>query len=460
MYAIVIIARLPGSTIPKSSLKSSKSTDVREHHRRMILYQEATSASLLGPCQCWASDSRCRSGYYSNRGKTTKLPKDTKIPLEEIQKLTLRALNYSQQFDELLELKPNSKLNPDTFPNWTGGESLTTAMHSVNMEEVVLGSAPTSQLKQGARSSKENIFTELRQTCMGLGYAMDLGKNRVYFAGESSDWIIELRIVSIQKVDKKVPMFIINYKHEELPARDALEKIPVGYTPVVISDLERRILLALWDTNSERLVPSMQARARAGFRASVVLPLGSIGMRELGSLTHKSGCALCGKKSQNRCVGCLSVVYCSKACQKEDWPSHRAQCTSLKGATWNRVAFSEPGPPGMFKSMFNRKDQLTSYTRARVQDPSVPEEGPSYGKVFLAKFQIPLGSTAGDILVYDRQRTFTKVWKSTSSPSSYRLALQEANKYGVPKIYRWAKRVSEDEYEVCIDRAPTQVPVW
>ncbi|PPR06757.1 hypothetical protein CVT24_013065 [Panaeolus cyanescens] len=384
------------------------------------------------------------------------LPKDTKMPVDVLQKLTAKALNYSQQFDELFALKPNTKLNPNSFQNWTGNESLTTAMHVVSMEEAVLGSsAPLSQLKKGARAPKENIFTELRQSVMGLGYAMDMGKNRVYFTGENNDWLIELRIVSVQKVDDRTPMFVVNYKHEEKQSGDALAPTP-GYTPVVISDLERRLLLALWDMNRARLDSAFQAKAKSGYKASIVLPLGSIGMKELGELTGDTGCAVCGKRSYSRCIQCQSVTYCGKECQRADWPNHKTECTSLKGATWHKVTFSDL--PGAYYSSINRKDPLSGLRRSGATE-TASEEGPPCGKVFLAKFQTPLGG-GSTILVYDRQRSFTKNWVRKNSPDAFRLAEREAVKSGIPKIYRWTRRIEGNDYEVCLDRAPAQVPVW
>lgn len=32
------------------------------------------------------------------------------------------------------------------------------------------------------------------------------------------------------------------------------------------------------------------------------------------------------KKELQRCTGCLYVYYCSKKCQKDAWPNHRAIC--------------------------------------------------------------------------------------------------------------------------------------
>ena len=34
----------------------------------------------------------------------------------------------------------------------------------------------------------------------------------------------------------------------------------------------------------------------------------------------------CNKKASKTCIGCETTLYCSKACQKADWPNHRKRC--------------------------------------------------------------------------------------------------------------------------------------
>ena len=37
-------------------------------------------------------------------------------------------------------------------------------------------------------------------------------------------------------------------------------------------------------------------------------------------------CWQCGKANPKRCSGCRLARYCSRECQWQDWPDHRAQC--------------------------------------------------------------------------------------------------------------------------------------
>ncbi|KAH8071787.1 hypothetical protein JL721_4296 [Aureococcus anophagefferens] len=43
-------------------------------------------------------------------------------------------------------------------------------------------------------------------------------------------------------------------------------------------------------------------------------------------------CAHCGVAAEKsyRCSGCKQVTYCSKACQRGDWPEHKIQCESVE----------------------------------------------------------------------------------------------------------------------------------
>ena len=52
-----------------------------------------------------------------------------------------------------------------------------------------------------------------------------------------------------------------------------------------------------------------------------------------------SGCCACNGikdcKSLMRCSNCLIVQYCSKTCQRADWPNHRGHCAMLRDCMVN-----------------------------------------------------------------------------------------------------------------------------
>ena len=68
-------------------------------------------------------------------------------------------------------------------------------------------------------------------------------------------------------------------------------------------------------------------------------------------------CGVCGKPSTSKCSLCKSAYYCSKACQKRDWKSHKNVCknsgsngrksknaTNKKNHTKIRLAAAESEP--------------------------------------------------------------------------------------------------------------------
>ncbi|EPX71081.1 histone lysine methyltransferase Set6 [Schizosaccharomyces octosporus yFS286] len=58
---------------------------------------------------------------------------------------------------------------------------------------------------------------------------------------------------------------------------------------------------------------------------------------EVGILsTHCSGCTSEGEKTK-RCTACKTIYYCSKACQKADWPLHKLECRALQASRHNGI---------------------------------------------------------------------------------------------------------------------------
>ena len=76
-------------------------------------------------------------------------------------------------------------------------------------------------------------------------------------------------------------------------------------------------------------------------RASGCLWLNCINLPQIGVKLHvtlgmscEQHCACCGKEdgSTYRCLGCLSVKYCGKACQSKHFKKHKHACRFVAGA--------------------------------------------------------------------------------------------------------------------------------
>ncbi|KLO18173.1 hypothetical protein SCHPADRAFT_925334 [Schizopora paradoxa] len=53
-----------------------------------------------------------------------------------------------------------------------------------------------------------------------------------------------------------------------------------------------------------------------------------------GYVEERGKCASCrkrsGRKSLRKCAGCGAILYCSQACERDDWPRHRVDCASVE----------------------------------------------------------------------------------------------------------------------------------
>ncbi|KAF8959634.1 hypothetical protein BDZ97DRAFT_1385784 [Flammula alnicola] len=278
---------------------------------------------------------------------------------------------------------------------------------------------------------KEQTFKAMRQTIDCIAYACHKSSKDVFLKGPQNQWGIFIRILDVYTVKDGVPLFLFIYKEliptSEQSMQDHLELFQSdkdSRVTVPISDLERRTWLALFRKNGKRLHPKHQelidkkGGKQLRIQASFILPLCPFGMRNLGHLTANSGCEFCGKKITSTCMQCLSVVYCGKECQTADWKNHKFTCRSLKGGSWRTITTCGPSLP--YRSIINRLDSTHKPPGMSTAKVDQPPPDTHNGKIFLAKFQIPLSSVqAANMLVYDRQRSFQMFWKRSSDPKLF-----------------------------------------
>ena len=105
--------------------------------------------------------------------------------------------------------------------------------------------------------------------------------------------------------------------------------------------------------------------------------------------TYRS-CAVCKKKTQQRCAGCFLSWYCSKECQVSGWENHIKECKEKR-----REYVSFKLVQGNFSTLISRKgDSKISTFNATGGMPS----GRSH---FVVKIQ----SAEGSLLVYNEKKT-------------------------------------------------------
>src|SRR5260221_1117169 len=88
---------------------------------------------------------------------------------------------------------------------------------------------------------------------------------------------------------------------------------------------------------------------------------------------HTTKCSACSEEAARHCLGCYTVAYCSKECQKLDWPDHKNACN----------LDSETKLVNKCKGLFNRVELLQRIILTlRYALKDVPN-APTLGVVFL-----------------------------------------------------------------------------
>ncbi|KAG6807300.1 hypothetical protein H0H92_008058 [Tricholoma furcatifolium] len=367
-----------------------------------------------------------------------KLQKNTKIPQEDLNKRLAQTIDAAQRHAELIA--PISPVNPSTLSKWKPGKdkTLVEAVTRVNIAEAYHNMMTgRSRVAPPTSTAQEDTFMEVRQAFMGLAHHWEQGHKLFAMMDGRGSWGILVRMIEVQSLggENNIPVFFILYRvvHAS-PNMDLQEYMgsvlgrPQGVVQVSTTDLERKCILKLFALNSKRLSSTYSPRRgkyEDQHRLTFVIPLGPLGMRDLGKLNNTPGCELCGKKMTSRCTQCLIVSYCGTECQKDDWNNHKKRCRSLKGGTWHTLTFSDPSIGNetgkMYRAVINRYDSPYDIKAKVIESPedlSAPPPNIHNEKAFLVKFQISLSQhgSGSHMLLYDRQKSFHIQWFKSQDP--------------------------------------------
>lgn len=159
-----------------------------------------------------------------------------------------------------------------------------------------------------------------------------------------------------------------------------------------------------------------------------------------------------------------SLISSFLECQKVDWKEHKSTCKSLKGATWTPITFRFLElPNGAVPLLINRRTPLgrTEGTGPTGKEPPHNTHGM---QPFLVKVQCNTGDIlAGDILIYDRRRTFDAIFARADGAEVFDQVVQKILREGgiaKPKLYFWARRTGEWELSLATNRLPDQNVKW
>ncbi|OCH86730.1 hypothetical protein OBBRIDRAFT_796890 [Obba rivulosa] len=407
------------------------------------------------------------------------LPSNTRMSDEALDKRLRQALASAQYLTQVL---PSPPLNPTKLPEWhPQNNSVYEAIRRGNMQEALLNVAAQMRgVESPLQELYKNVFLDLRQSLMGISQMWDRGARWCVMQDPVADQsAINIRMIDVRELDTQTPVLLVLYLHATrdnplpgvrwLQARATRDGMIQKVNATV---LEQKLMLKVLSINAKLLssdfVPAKE-EDEADFKASFLLPMGPLDFEDLGKLNSDVGCVLCGAKTTSRCAQCQSVSYCGPECQRADWPSHKQACRSLKGGTWRTLRFHNvpPALEGMYMSTLNRFNmQQRPAGPIRKPDNSTPPPNIHGQNIFLMKLQIGYGPAAGgpQAMIYDRQRSFEAYFMEATSPQVFQELKDEMRgpraKYGGVKMYRWAKRVSDWELSVCLDREPQTEIKW
>ena len=117
------------------------------------------------------------------------LPKDTKMPLEELNKRLQQALDTAQAYADLITKPP---VDPLALPLWPDGKSLYEATLRGNITEHATGQM--ARPKKGGQSAKEDTFKEMRQSVLTMACAHDEGVREIFFRDADRKWTLYVRV--------------------------------------------------------------------------------------------------------------------------------------------------------------------------------------------------------------------------------------------------------------------------
>ncbi|KAM5546042.1 hypothetical protein V8D89_000168 [Ganoderma adspersum] len=458
------------------------------------------------------------------------LPPDTKLSDEAIEKRLRDALNFCQYKDHLeplpdLNILPQWKLGaPEVMQSQipaiqtsscTPGpravaQSTPSGFHSNLMDACQRGNLHEARMNNVRRDTQARLnafreeygidplrgaditvppihvdpFMDLRQTVLSLANFADQGGKWLLLQDpEMEKYAVNIRILSVLELKDKIPVFVLLYRsfntstameglawaHEMSTVYGAMA-VNIQCTPI-----EQKLFLKLLKGNSH-LVPKDykvdRHQTEKDYKVSVLLPVGPLEYGPLAKLNSNVGCVVCGKRTVSRCSQCQSASYCGSACQRADWPQHKAACRSLKGGRWCTITTRStlPGMEGGYMALLNKFSSGAMGFQERASQTYQPDDSQAppndHGdNLFLIKMQIGVGAAPPQhMMLYDRKRSFQLWWFRAQNPATFQEFCAEMEGprggYGGLKMYRWAKRTGDWEFSICLDREPLTDTKW
>ncbi|KAF8321618.1 hypothetical protein DL93DRAFT_2106378 [Clavulina sp. PMI_390] len=409
------------------------------------------------------------------------IPRGTKLDVEELEKKLKNALDDSQDitlFPGLFD--QDGFVNLDSFPTYPSSRNSTPKLED-EIRRHTFGEALEVRRRELSGKNqhvhpKTQALYDLRQTLMIIARHCQEGNHSMMIRDTEDTSSICLRVLEVRKIAPETPLFLVLYTHElrnQMPLNglawlDDLSHQVSEINTITASLNEQHLLLRLLAQNARRISPVLErakTNTEQAFNLTFILPVGplsSSGRDRLG-VDAPDACAVCGASTTLNCSGCRSIRYCTAAHSKEDWKDHKSVCQTLKGATWLQFHYdpkklvSQQGNPVFFTNLNNNGVcQGPRKHIPKISDSSASVPNPYGSAPFILKFQVEPNLP---INVYDQTREVQLgLLRQLCDPGVFETLVTLCQQKGFKgrKVYLWARRKSELEFLVAVDRLPNQ----
>ncbi|KIO16686.1 hypothetical protein M407DRAFT_33662, partial [Tulasnella calospora MUT 4182] len=347
------------------------------------------------------------------------LPPDTTMTTQILQERLEKAIDAAQFIHAVIPSnKKKIEIDIGILSKWSAGNGkVQSAVDRTSWQDAFssLKSALT-----GVWSGFNDSTLEGRDAFVGWRYLLNL-IGQAYDAGIILvDGVTRSGIHEIRALNSQTPVIVVHFRH----AMDTTGRgFDFGPYQRPRSDIQAHffvrpaqyLVLRVLETNAKRVPPSYSP-VDPGLKLSFLLPVGTIVASETGKLAKNNVCAVCTNEAKQRCSQCLSVYYCSRECQTNDWKEHKRSCRTLDGAAWEKFPIDMSGPFShmpMYPTRFSNRDTIGIFPSSKAtqggRNPAkVPPMKKGTAEPFLLKIQ---DNNSPWLMIYDRSRELDAFFK-------------------------------------------------
>ena len=144
-----------------------------------------------------------------------------------------------------------------------------------------------------------------------------------------NDGLTPLMIAAAMDNDISVKLLLekgAKLDHKDGSGKTVWEYAAIDELMLGILNKDKNALLLAYDTNRNRLKAPESNEAQQAIRRKMLRSFKTQDSITNEALIEKIKCELCTNAGTKKCSVCQKARYCSKECQKADWPFHKTRC--------------------------------------------------------------------------------------------------------------------------------------